>query len=202
MERRADRCALHFSDDFHSKRRAPSSAVAHLVLVRSMRPLVALAITTAIGLPAARGDMPLPPPSKVTVTSPSGRIRAISDPKTGTKVEDVKVNKVLWSLRDWHRSMFVADDGEHLVTQYDGLNLIPVDFTDNLALLTFWREGNKIREVTVGDLFPDHKGLVRTVSHYAWCLTIDFDAKGRLRVLRLDGTTWLFDVTTGDIVKT
>jgi hypothetical protein len=155
----------------------------------------------AITISATRGDMPLPPPSKVTATSPSGRVRATSDPEAGTRVEDLRLQKVLWSLPDWHRSMFVTDDGKHLVTEYDGLNLIPVDFTDDVALLTFWREGKKIREVTVRDLFPDHKGLVRTVSHYAWRLTIDFDAKGRLRVSRIDGKTWLFDVSTGNIVK-
>ena len=175
-------------------------AVAHFSLVRSMRALVIGIL--AITITAAKGDMPLPPPSTVTATSPSGRIRATSDPSAGTRVEDVRLQKVLWSLPDWHRSMFVADDGKHLVTEYDGLNLIPVDFTDDLALLTFWRENKKIREVTVRDLFPDHKGLVRTISHYAWRLNIDFDAKGRLRVSGMDGKTWLIDVTTGNIVKT
>jgi hypothetical protein len=150
----------------------------------------------------ARGDMPLSPPSKVTATSPNGRIRAVSEPKAGTRVEDAELDKVLWSLPGWHRSMFIADDGRHLVTEYDGMNLIPTDFTDNLVLLTFWCAGRKIREVTVGDLFPDHDGLVRTASHYAWRLTIEFDASGRLRVSPIDGKTLLFDVTTGNSIKT
>jgi hypothetical protein len=166
----------------------------------SMRTVVLMAIALAVCV--AKGDSPLPPPSKITATSASGRIRAISDPNAGTRVEDVKLQKVLWSLPDWHRSMFVADDGVHLVTEYDGLNLIPVDFTDDLVLLTFWRQGKKVREVTVRDLFPDRKGLVRTVSHYAWRQSIDFDASGRLRVSRMDGKIWLFDVSTGNIVKT
>lgn len=174
--------------------------MAYLCLVRFIRALVLVAITLAVCI--ARGDTPLAPPGKITATSPSGRIRAISDPNAGTRVEDVKLQKVLWSLPDWHRSMFVADDGEHLITEYDGLNLIPVDFSDDLVLLTFWRQGKKIREVTVRDLFPDRQGLVRTVSHYAWRLTIDFDASGRLRVSRIDGKIWLFDVSTGNIVKT
>jgi hypothetical protein len=81
--------------------------------------------------------------------SPNGRIRAISDPKAGTHVEDVKQHKVLWSFPDWHPSLFVADDGKHLVTQYDGSNLLPTDFSDDLVLLTFWREGRKFRDVRV-----------------------------------------------------
>ena len=101
-----------------------------------MRALLAASILIAIC--TARGDTPLPPPSRVTATSPSGRIRAISDPKAGTRVEDVTSHKVLWSLPDWHRSLFVANDGKHLVTEYNGLNLIPTDFTDDLVLFTFW----------------------------------------------------------------
>ena len=154
----------------------------------------------AVGI--AKGDMPLPPPSEVTATSPSGGIRAISDPKGGTRIEDVKQGKVLWRLPEWHRSMRVADDGKHLVTESDGMNLIPVDFTDDFVLLTFWRDGTKIRDITVRDLFPDHRGLVRTVSHYAWRLSMDFDAHGLLRVSLMDGKTLLFDVSTGNFVKT
>src|SRR5438034_2837229 len=111
----------------------------------------------AITISAARVDLPLPPPTKVTATSSSGRIRAISEPNADTRVGDVRLQKVLWSLPNWHRSMFVADDGKHLVIEYDGLNLIPVDFTDALVLLTFWREGRKLSDVRVRDFVPDHQ---------------------------------------------
>ncbi|PYL11769.1 MAG: hypothetical protein DMF48_05170 [Verrucomicrobia bacterium] len=69
--------------------------------------------------------------------SPSGRIRATWDAKAGTRVEDVKRHKVLWSILDSHRSLLVADDGKHLVERYDGLNLLPTDFSDDPVLLTF-----------------------------------------------------------------
>ena len=59
---------------------------------------------------------------------PSGRIRATWDAKAGTRVEDVKRHKVLWSILDSHRSLFVADDGKNLVERYDGLNLSPYRF--------------------------------------------------------------------------
>jgi hypothetical protein len=124
-------------------------------------------VSVALVVSVARADMPLPPPSTIIAISPNGRIRAISDPNGDTRVENVKLQKVLWSLPEWHRSIFVANDGKHLVTEYDGLNLIPVNFTDDLALLSFWREGKKIREVTARDFFPEHRALVRTVSHCA-----------------------------------
>ena len=160
-----------------------------------MRALVPVAITIAIC--AASADRPLPPPAKVTAMSPSGRIRAISDPKAGTHVEDVKQHKVLWSLPDWHRSLFVADDGKHLVTRYDGLNLLPTDFSDDLVLLTFWREGRKLHDVRVRDFLPDHQILERTASHYHWGIVHGIDGQGRLRVERADGKIFLFDVSTG-----
>jgi len=161
-----------------------------------MRTLVVVA--TLIAVCAARGDRPLPPPATVSAMSPSGRIRAISDPKAGTRVEDVKRYKVLWSLSGWHRSLFVADDGKHLVTQYDGLNLLPTDFTDDLVLPTFWREGIKFRDVRVRDFLPDHYILEHTVSHYHWGTVHGIDARGRLKVERADGKIFFFDVNTGN----
>jgi hypothetical protein len=160
-----------------------------------MRALVTVAITIAVC--AARADTPLPPPAKVTAMSPSGRIRAISAPKAGTRVEDVKQHKVLWSLPGWHRSLFVADDGKHLVTQYDGLNLLPTDFSDDLVLLTFWREGRKLRDIRVRDFVPDHRLLEHTASHYYWGKVDGIDAQGQLKVERADGKVFLFDVSTG-----
>jgi hypothetical protein len=169
-------------------------------LVRSMRALVVGIL--AIAVCAASADTPLPPPSKVTVSSPNGRIRAVSDPESSiTRVEDAKLHKVLWSLPDWYRSLFVANDGKHVVTEYDGLNLLPTDFRDNLVLLTFWREGKKIREVTVRDLFPDLSILQRTASHYAWCEDIGIDEQGRLKIERVDGKIFVFDVATGKQTK-
>jgi hypothetical protein len=166
-----------------------------------MRFLVVASVITAVMLSVAKGDEPLPTPTKTTATSSNGRILAVSDPKTGTEVEDLTQHKVLWRLSDWYRSMFVADDGRHLVSQYDGLNLIPLDFRDEFVLLTFWREGRKIREVRVGDLFPDHSILVRTASHYLWRHAIEIDAQDRLKLQRVDGRIFFFYVATGKETK-
>jgi hypothetical protein len=162
-----------------------------------MRVRVPIACTILIAINVSLGDMPLPPPGRIVTTSPNGQIRAVSDPNEGTSVEDPTRNEVLWHIPSWHRSMFVANDGKHLITEYDGMNLIPINFTDDLVLLTFWREGKKIREITVKDLFPDHSKLLRTVSHYVWRTTIKFDGQGRLNVSRIDGKMLIFDVPTG-----
>lgn len=162
-----------------------------------MRSLALSTVTIAIVIGVARGDAPLPPATKTTVASPNGDIRAVSDPKTGTEIQDVKQHKVLWRLPNWYRSMFVANDGKHLVTEYVGLNLIPLNFKDDLVLITFWHEGKKMRQVTVGNLFPNHSILLRTASHYAWGHVDGIDGVGRLKVRRIDGKQFLYDVATG-----
>jgi len=67
------------------------------------------------------------------------------------------------------------------------LNLLPTDFSDDLVLLTFWREGTKFRDVRVRDFAPDHRILERMVSHYHWGTVHGIDAKGQLKVERADG---------------
>jgi hypothetical protein len=168
-----------------------------------MRALVFL-LSITLALCAARGDEPLPPPTKVTRTSPSGRIRAISDPESNTtRVEDAKSHRLLWTLPEWHRAFFVPDDGNHLVTEYGGLNLIPTGlFIGHIVLFTFWEEGKKIREVRVKDFIPDRRILERTASHYLWRETIGIDQHGRLKVERVDHRIFLFDVATGKEIKT
>jgi hypothetical protein len=77
------------------------------------------------------------------------------------------------------------------------LNLIPTDFTDDLVLLTFWREGRKLRDVKVREFVPDHQLPKHTASHYYWGKVYGIDAQGRLRVEHVDGMIFLFDVSTG-----
>jgi hypothetical protein len=163
-----------------------------------MRALVFL-LSITVALCAARGDEPLPPPTKVIATSPNGRIRAVSDPKANVaRVEDAKSHKLLWSLPGWHRAFFVANDGKHLVTEYYGLNLIPTGFfIGHIVLFTFWDEGRKIREVRVRDFIPDRHILNRTASHYLWRETMGIDEHGRLKVERVDHRIFLYDVATG-----
>lgn len=107
-------------------------------------------------------------------------------------------HKVLWSLPRWHRSLFVADVGKHLVTQYDGMNLIPIDFTHDLVLLTFWRERRKLRDVRVRDFVPEHYTLEQTASRYYWGQGRRHYGQGRLKVERADGKIIFFDVSTGN----
>lgn len=105
--------------------------------------------------------------------------------------------KTVWKApKIWSRKALLANDGEHFVTGYDGLNLIPVNCTWDFVLITFWRRDEKIRDVTVGELFPDTRVLVRTVSHYQGIQGItDYT----LTVRRCDKKEVRFDITTGKV---
>ena len=82
--------------------------------------------------------------------SPDGAISAVSDPSLRTTVfQSAATKKILWELPSWERSLFVANDGKHAVTGDGGLGLIPQSYDEGMVLFTFWREGKKIRQVTV-----------------------------------------------------
>jgi hypothetical protein len=148
-------------------------------------------------VPPVHGDEPLPAPAKHAVLSQNNKFRAELDPHAGIKIINAASGKILWQLPGWYRWAFLADDGEHFVTGYDGLNLIPLDYHKNLVLITFWNKGHKIREITVGDLFPDTRLLRRTASHYNWGYMYGIDRDGFLHVKRCDGLEIFLDVRTG-----
>ncbi len=151
--------------------------------------------------PPSRGDEPLPLPEKYQVLSLNKKFRAELDPREGTRIIHVASSKIMWTLPTWHGWAFLSNDGEHLVTGYDGLNLIPLEYTKKLVLITFWMKDKKTREITVGDLFPDTRILQRTVSHYNWGTINGINPDGYLQVRRCDGTRFLFDVRTGEPKK-
>ncbi len=166
----------------------------HDVMIAAMVVLIMILLWI---VPPVHSDEPLSAPAKHEVLSPNKKLRAELDPHEGTKIINVESGRVLWQLPDWYRWAFLADDGEHFVTGYDGLNLIPLDYTMRLVLITFWKKGDKIKEITVGDLFPDTRILQKTASHYHWGYIYGIDRDGCLQVKRCDGLEILFDVKTG-----
>jgi hypothetical protein len=145
-------------------------------------------------------DEPLAPPSRFEVQSPSHKFTATLDPKSGVSVRAAGSSEVLWTATNWFRVAFLADDGEHFVTGYGGMNLIPQNYTRDLALITFWRRDQKIRDVTVGELFPSTRVLKKTVSHYHWG-SITGITNSTLVVTRCDDKIVRFDVSTGKVTK-
>jgi hypothetical protein len=143
-------------------------------------------------------DAPLRPPAKYTVCSPNHAFCAVADPT----VQMVSVfargaTSPAWSLAPWHRQVFLANDGDHLVIGPPGLDMIPLDTKLVDPLLVFMNREAIVRVVPVGELFPSLSLLRRMASHYAWGEIVGISSRDQLIVRLVDGRRIAFRVLTG-----
>ena len=144
-------------------------------------------------------DAPQRPPAPTTVCSSSKTVCLRSDPKSGTRVYRVRADgseASLWSMPGWFRVAFVSNDGRHVVTGYDGV-LLPLTYSRDLPILTFWREGALVRSVPISAVIEDLSHLQRTASHYRWGEYVGFNASGHFVVKTVEWSSVTFDVATG-----
>jgi hypothetical protein len=135
---------------------------------------------------------------KYTVCSSNQAFCAVADPASQTiSVFARGATSPLWSLKPWHRQIFVSDDGDHLVIGPPGLNLVPLDARPRDPLFVFMNRTKIVRVVTIGDLFPKVSSLRRTASHLAWGEAIGISPRGQFVVRLVDGRRIAFSVLTG-----
>jgi hypothetical protein len=149
-------------------------------------------------------DAPLPPPSQIVQWSSNRQYVAVADPGRDAvavyRVEGPNRTE-LWSISPWQRSFELADDGEHLVVCYSGLNLLPLDYKASWTMVTFYRRGIVVRAWTLAELVPDLTKLRRTASHYSWGKCVGFDPTGAFQVETVDRGTLKFNAGTGTLVQ-
>lgn len=114
--------------------------------------------------------------------------------KDGTKVK-------LWAMYGWFRVFKLADDGQHLVTGYNGMNLVPKSFDGNEVMIRFHRKGELIQMVTLKDLFVNLGSMKKTASHYSWGWYLGFNPAGQYEVETEEGRILAFDPKTGQQTK-
>jgi hypothetical protein len=160
------------------------------------RSLILVAVAVSVG-----ADAPLRPPAILTRCSANGQYCATANPALQTVVvhEGAGHKLVLWSIKGWERVFDVSDSGDHLVACSSGLNLLPLDYSREEPLVTFYHRGKLVRRVSVGELFPDPRKLRRTVSHYHWGSCSGFDGPRTYKVDTVDRGILRFDVTTGTV---
>ena len=148
-------------------------------------------------------DEPLGPPSRISHCSPHRQFCAVADPKRNAVVVyrggDRRTER--WTLEPWERSFDIADDGDHMIVCYSGMNLLPLDYKPAWVMLRFYNRRQLVREWTLRELLPDLKKLERTVSHYEWGQCVGFDSNGSYEVETVDRGKLRFDVRTGSLVK-
>jgi hypothetical protein len=163
-------------------------------------PLHALACAALCASPLALADEPLEPPQSRRIVAPSGRCWVYTDAvrrSTTAYVNDKGKARALWAISGWYRVAALASDCEHFVTGYDGVNLLPENFSRDTALLSFYRNGVLIRSVTLAELVKDMSKLERTVSHWSWGHYVGLEGGTRYRVVTVDRGQILFDMKTG-----
>ena len=164
----------------------------------------AVLLVASIGGSTLVADEPLPPPHRHTTCSPSGEACVTSDPKEGTFSHPpgaADSSAALWTLPGWYRVAYLADDGDHLVTGYNGNNLVPLGDSEGIEILTFWRRGQSLQSYRLSDLIASKKALRRTPSHYHWGGYEGFDADGNFRLSTVEGVVFVFHPRTGKILR-
>lgn len=161
-----------------------------------------LLVVAGMNALALSADEPLRPPYRYTTCSPAETFCVTSDPTEGTSVHPAGApERPLWTLPGWFRVADVSDDGRHLVTGYDGMNLVPRRDPERVTVLTFWHEGKQGVSYTLGDLGYESSDLQATVSHYYWGDYLGFDEDGRFRLRMVDGAVLRFDPATGKRIE-
>jgi hypothetical protein len=146
-------------------------------------------------------DQPLPAPFDQRINSANkGYYALLSAREKRTAAYDASSKTKLWEMSGWFRVAALADDGEHFITGYDGVNLIPANYDPKMTMLTFYRRGNPFRSISLQELVPDLSKLQPTASHVYWGYYAGFE-NGLYRVDTVDRGTLLFDPKTGDLVQ-
>ena len=166
-----------------------------------------LQLTTCVGLLVpgqALADSPLVPPRVKEVWSPNKQFCAVMKPKAMTttvyRIDKDGRRARSWAMHGWFRVANLADDGEHLIAGHDGVNLLPLGVTKNEPMIRFFRRGELIKTVRLGELLKDLSHLQRTVSHYFWGDYLGLDKRGRYVVETVENRRLAFDISTGRLV--
>jgi hypothetical protein len=150
---------------------------------------------------SCHADSPLRPPTRQTIWSANRRFFAVMDPDqqitTVYRATNERQGERVWSMFGWFRVAGLADDGEHLVAGYDGMNLLPINYNKQQVMLYFFKRGELINHVTLDQLVLDNSKLRRTASHYYWGNYHGIDRAGSYVVDTVEGRMLRFDVTTG-----
>lgn len=106
----------------------------------------------------------------------------------------------LWTI-DWYaheEEVFLSANGDYLAR----LGPWPLGGNFNELAVAFYRNGSLTKAYLVRDLVRNPETLPQSESHYTWHRAVSYDPiQLRLEVVTTPGITYLFDVTTGDILS-
>lgn len=170
-----------------------------------MRRLILVAAILLATSLAAQADEPPPPPTTKLFYSPNRKFVALSEPATNTittyRVSPGGTLSKVWSMQGWEMRAWLADDGEHFVGSYNGMNLVPRNFDRDMTMLRFYANGRLVKAVGLDQIVQDQTKLQETASHYFWGYFLGRDEKGRVVVSTVEGKELFYDAATGDLLE-
>jgi hypothetical protein len=195
---------------------------------RACSVIVFLSMITAFR--SLHADLPMGPPEDYEARSPNGQYVArmtVTPPRTAIYALRNGVGVEEWSMEGFHRKVYLADDGQHLVIGYVDLILRPkysskespdlaakngrdsihawgpANYSPDMVMLQFVERGRIVREITLHELMPDLSKMIRTASSWHWG---DFwpglSDRGEFLVQTADYRELHFDVKTGRLART
>lgn len=146
----------------------------------------------------AYGDEPLLPPAAFDVRSPSGQCLAHAD-LTASRITGLSSGKEkLWVIPEYRQFIELGDDCHSVMALYRGDNLLDrQDRHPATVVLSFFRFGELIRQVKLGELYSDVDVLPQTVSHYLWVKASGWE-DGKWFIRTVDNRTILFNPASGE----
>jgi len=170
--------------------------------------VIALALSFTL---SAMADTPAPPRDYMKVTENEKYVFVMLAPPTKWISEDPELRNTyresglyrndgssepLWAVFWYSFSVYPSSDGKHVVRMGPWATSV-----DDLAL-AFYEKGKELKQYLIKDLIKDEMKLKRTVSHFFWHKEPRFnDKEGTILIETTDGQTYLFSVTTGEILK-
>jgi hypothetical protein len=103
---------------------------------------------------------------------------------------------LVWTV-DWYaQSVEVSSDGTHII------RLGPWPTSTSQEAVSFFANGTLLRTYRIRELVSIPWALPRTVSHFRWQKTIQFDDSAlTFTVTTLDGNRFVFDVRSGSLLS-
>lgn len=102
-----------------------------------------------------------------------------------------------WSMEGDFRQGWITDDGEYFVGCPGDLNLLPLNFSKDLTILSFFKHGSLIAGVRLDQLITDFSRLEKSESGYRWSKYIGLNECGSIALETIESRKILIDVTNG-----
>jgi hypothetical protein len=118
-----------------------------------------------------------------------------------TRKRKLKRTEKIWEKPGWDPVSFVSDDGNYLVTGYDGNNLLKHQHAANEVMLVFYRRGTRLKSVRLDEVVVDQAHLRTTDSGVLWGSYEGFLTTHRFAVDTVEQRRLIYDVTTGALVE-